>query len=583
MTNIPDKKLPRILIVDDEELIRNLLLSVLGESYECELAVSAEAALGRLGEATFDLVISDINMGGMDGIELARRISATSPETVVMMVSGNEEIDSPIEALRNGAFDYLRKPFNVDQVQVAVERAIRHGSLLVSKRRHEAELETLVAERAERLNYLAYHDPLTGLANRSFFEEKLNDLVANNALGAAVISLSIDRFQGIRDTLGHTQGDRVLVEFAKRLARLNAELIARFEGAEFSVLVHGRDAAAVVDEVFQQVKNPISAGEYEIYITVSVGIDSTQANGDSETLLRNAGAALTRARSLGGNNFQSYTPEMHREDMRRLTLENSLRRALEKHEFELYYQPKVDVNSRQIVGMEALVRWNHPEFGMVPPADFIAIAEENGFIIPLGEWIVAEACRQSKEWHDKGHKLKVAVNLSACQLQQGDLVARVARIIADSGLAPEFLNLEVTESSIMHDPDAASRTLHELRQQGIHISVDDFGTGHSSLGYLKKLPIDVLKIDRSFVSDVTTDRDDAALVMAIIDLAHTLRLKVVAEGVESEDQLAFLHLLRCDEWQGYLFSEPIRAAEFERLLAEDLVFRLSDGHQRSRS
>jgi EAL domain-containing protein (putative c-di-GMP-specific phosphodiesterase class I) len=255
--------------------------------------------------------------------------------------------------------------------------------------------------------------------------------------------------------------------------------------------------------------------------------------------------------------------------MKRLTLENSLRRALERSEFEVYYQPVLDINTKKIVGMEALLRWHHPELGVVQPAEFIPLAEDTGMILPIGEWVLRTACTQSKLWQEAGFApLSVAVNLSARQFEQQNLVEVVARILQETGLNPRDLELELMESSIMQNAEVAVRTLGELKAMGVKIAIDDFGTGYSSLGYLKRLPIDTLKIDRSFVRDVTTDPDDAALVMAIITLAHNLRLKVIAEGVETEDQRRFLHLLRCDEWQGYLFSKPVPVEAFEGLFLQ---------------
>ncbi len=564
----------RILIVDDEPAIRDLLQTILCDEYDCATAESAEEAMVCLDDQVFDLVISDINMSGMSGIELVSRVVAMPVDTVIMVISGNPTIDSPIEAIRSGAFDYIKKPFEIDQVLVAVRRALEHRELLASNRRHENHLEQLVAERTEKLKHLAYHDSLTGLPNRAFFEENLSDLLSrlSDEKRVAVLFLSLDRFQGLRDTLGHTFGGDLLCEVAARLNNLvrNGIVVARFEGDEFALLLSFADPQELTrfaNEVFAVFDLPFQLGEYEMMISASMGIGLFPDHGsDAQTLLKNAGAALSHARKQGGNNYQFYTVEIHKTALKRLALENELRRGLDHGEFELYYQPKIEINSSRIKGMEALIRWNHPDGVVVPPSDFIPAAEETGLIVPMGEWILRTACAQNKVWHDMGFKLELAVNLSPVQFQQADLCDYIKSTVAASGLDPHYLNLEVTEGSIMNNTETAVAILSELRNSGIKISIDDFGTGHSSLGYLKRLPIDVLKIDRSFVTDVTTDQDDAALVMAIITLAHTLRLEVVAEGVETDAQLRFLHLLRCDEWQGYLFSKPVPAAEFERLL-----------------
>lgn len=564
----------RILIVDDEPAIRNLLQSILCDTYTCTTAESAEAALDHLENETFDLVVSDINMGGMSGIELVARIVESSPDTVVMVISGNQTIDSPIEAIRTGAFDYIRKPFDLEQVEISVDRAVAHGALLVSKRRHENELEQLVEERTAKLNYLAYHDSLTGLANRAFFEEKLARALRERQTEApvGVLCVALDRFKGLRDTLGHSLAGKLLVEVAKLLRELRKSevTIARLESDEFAFLLGDKgpdELAAFAEEVQDIFKHPLSVGEYKIFVSASIGISVFPADGsDAQTLLKYAGAALSHAQRHGGNNSQFYTSDIHDRALRLLSLENDLRRALECSEFELYYQPKIDMNTKRLVGMEALVRWNHPDLGLVPPLEFIPAAEATGLIVPMGEWILRTACEQTRLWHDKGFPLHVAVNLSPCQFQQRDLGGVIKQIVEESGLDPGYLNLEVTESSIMNNTEQAIEILGALRRTGIKISVDDFGTGHSSLGYLKHLPIDVLKIDKSFVDDVASNPDDAALVMAVITLAHNLRLTVVAEGVETEEQLKFLELVGCDQWQGYLFSKPVPVDGFEKLL-----------------
>ena len=578
---IADKNNTHILIVDDEPEIRNMICGILSERYTCAVANSAEEALLLLQTEKYGLVISDINMGGMSGLEMVPQVRASAPNTVIMLISGEQNIESAIEAMRVGAFDYIIKPFDFQHVEAAVRRALEHHTLLAAKHRHENHLEELVRQRTAELNHLAYYDALTDLPNRILFEDRLTQaliLAERNRQTLAMLFLSLDGFKKVHDTLGRVMGDRLLQKVAERL-RISAhrgETVARFEGDEFALLLtqvggtEGEDVGAVIFQINESLKLPFLIDEHELFITVSIGISLYPDDGDdAPTLLKNADAALYRAREQGGDNYQFYTADMNAKAMKRLTLENSLRRALERSEFEVYYQPVLDINTRKIVGVEALLRWHHPELGLVQPAEFIPLAEDTGMIVPIGEWVLRTACAQSKSWQSAGFApLSLAVNLSARQFQQQNLAEVVLRILRETGLNAQDLELELTESSIMKNAEVAVRTLGQLQGMGIKIAIDDFGTGYSSLGYLKRLPIDTLKIDRSFVCDITTDPDDAAIVMAIITLAHNLKLKVIAEGVDSEEQLSFLHLLRCDEWQGYLFSEPLPAESFEELLTQ---------------
>jgi diguanylate cyclase (GGDEF)-like protein len=573
MTNANDQT-ARILIVDDEAPIGNLLCEILGESYACTTVESAEEALLRLEKEKFDLVISDINMRGMSGIELIPNVFIFAPDAVVMMLSGNQTIDSAIEAMRLGAFDYLKKPFDFEHVEVAVRRALNHRSLLLEKREYENQLEKLVEQRTAKLNYLTYHDALTDLPNRILFEDRLSQALVSMLEDqiTALLFVSLDSFKEVRNTLGHSLGDELLREVAERLKNCSDKnvTVARFEGDEFALLLaqlRAENIVEITNNIFEALTLPFIVGEHEIFITASIGISvSPDDSRDTQTLLKNAGAAVSRAREQGGNSYQFYTADMHSKALKRLALENNLRRALERDEFEVYYQPKINTNTGKIVGTEALLRWRHPELGLVSPTEFIPLAEETGLIVPIGEWVLRTACVQNNLWKNEGFDLHLAVNLSARQFQQLNLADTIIGIIKETEFHPSYLNLEITESSIMKNAESAIEILGELKKAGIKISIDDFGTGYSSLGYLKRLPIDVLKIDKSFIRDATTNPDDTALVMAIIMLAHNLRLTVVAEGVETEEQLDFLRRLGCDEWQGYLYSKPVSPDIFRKLL-----------------
>ena len=568
-----------ILIIDDVEQIRRLLGELLTD-HECVLAASAEDAWSVLQTRVFDLVLSDINMPGMSGLDLVPQILERSPDTVVVMISGEPGIESAIEALRAGAFDYISKPIDILHVQAAVDRALGHHRLLADKRRYENHLEELVRERTAEIEHLAYYDRLTDLPNRNLFVDR-----CTQALGIAqrdqhqvgVVLVSLDRFKKIAESLSHEAGDVVLSEVANRLRSSirEGDTAAHLEGDEFVLLLTQVDDTDELTDVCLMVneamKQPINLGNQDVYMTVSIGIATFPTNGeDTSVILRNAGAALYRAKKQGGNNYQFYAADMNAQAVKRLALESSLRRAVENQEFITYYQPVVNLTSGDVLGSEALVRWEHPEFGILPPAKFIDLAEDTGLIVDIGDFVLRAACRQTREWQDDGlGRLRIAVNISARHFQQVGFVDRIMEVLLETRLDPACLDLELTETSIMDNAQKATAVLSDIRRLGVRVSIDDFGTGYSSLSYLKSLPIDNLKLDQSFVKGATTDPDDAALVMAIVTLAHNLRLNVVAEGVETDEQLTFLRLLRCDEGQGYLFGRPVPAATFRSTLAAD--------------
>lgn len=569
---------PKILVIDDDKQIRKLILDLFDEVYICREAGSAEEALLVLGEENFDLVISDINMGGMSGLELVPHVSSISPDSIVLMISGQNNIETAIEAMRVGAFDYLMKPFDIRHVEAAVERALKQSSLLKEKRRYKDQLEKLLTERTAEVNRLAYYDTLTGLPNRTLFIDRLEQAVAvaqraDELLG--ILFISLDQLKKVNDTLGHLPGDQLMKQVAARLRSCVTEgdTVARFGGDEFAVMLTHVEVAKDVVETIGSIRTalnpPFDLDGQELFATTSVGVSLFPHDGqESQSLLKNAGSALYRAKKSGGDNYRFYTEDMNTKASKQFALETSLRHAIDNEEFVLHYQPRLAVDTLKITGVEALVRWKHPQLGMVSPAEFIPLAEDSGLILPIGEWVLRTACRQNREWQEKGFDpMRVGVNVSARQFHQQYLAEIVLQILEETGLAPKYLDLELTESSIMSNAQATIDVLTKLKERDVTISIDDFGTGFSSLSYLKRLPIDALKIDQSFVRDVTTDPDDAALVMAIVTLAHNLRLQVVAEGVETEEQLRFLHLLRCDEVQGYLFSKPLPAQALEQMLA----------------
>jgi diguanylate cyclase (GGDEF)-like protein len=394
-----------------------------------------------------------------------------------------------------------------------------------------------------------------------------------------VMLLDLDRFKTINETLGHNLGDRLLVGVAERLLDSVGEgaTLARLTGDEFIFLIPQVES---VDELYQHatrviqsLKDPFHLGTQEVHTSCGLGIVMYPGDGeDSETLLRNAETAMYRAKEQGRNNYQLYTAVMNAKAFKQLLMENSLRRALERNEFIVHYQPQVDLVTRKVIGAEALVRWQHPDLGLVFPTEFIGLAEDTGLIVPLGEWVLKESCRQNKAWQDKGlPPITVAVNLSARQFLQKDLALRVADILKESRLDPQWLGLEITESVALKDADFTLASLHDLRSMGLRLALDDFGTGYSSLSYLKRFPIQTIKIDQSFVRDLATDPNDAAIAAAVMALARSLKLTVVAEGVETEDQLEFLRAQGCRYIQGYLMSHPLPNDEFEHFLAQPQV------------
>jgi len=569
-----------ILIVDDEEPIRNLVSELLSPAHECVAAASVEEALACLKTIDFNLVVSDIDLGVSSGLSLVPRILEQSPETVVIMISGQQSIESAIEAMRVGAFDYITKPFDFRHVQAAVKRGLEHHRLLVGKRQHENHLEELVQQRTAEIEHLAFHDRLTDLPNRFLFADRAEQAIAvaqRDQHLLAVLLVSLDRLRQITDTLGHAAGDIILGQAAARLRTCigDGDTVARFEGDEFAILrtplSQAADAAESAAAISEALKPPFRLGEQDVYVTASIGISVFPSNGqDIATILNNAGAALERARKSGGNNYRFYAAAMNAQAVKRLALETSLREALEKDEFIVHYQPVINLATDAVVGVEALVRWHHPEFGILPPARFIGLAEETGLIIDIGENVLRRACRQTLDWEANGYgRLRMAVNISARHFQQKSFLERVVSILEETGLDANRLELELTETSIMENAAAAAELLGQLRELGVRIAIDDFGTGYSSLSYLKRLPIDTVKLDRSFVGGATTDPNDAALVMAIITLAHNLKLKVIAEGIETEEQKTFLRLLRCNEGQGYLFGKPMPADVFASTLTPD--------------
>ena len=427
-----------------------------------------------------------------------------------------------------------------------------------------------------RLAYLAQFDPLTGLPNRALLADRFSQMIAQagrRGSPLAVLFIDLDQFKAVNDTLGHAGGDGLLKQVALRLqsAVRPGDTVARISGDEFAIvladLARAEDAALVAQKVIDGLGTAVDMDGRELFVTASVGIAAFPADGaDAEALIGAADAAMYRAKQSGRNGYQFFTAQINQRSRARLQLASDLRRALEREEFALFYQPKYLLVSRQPSGAEALLRWKHPERGMVPPSEFIPVLEETGLIVPVGEWAIRRACEDLRNWQSAGSRIgAVSVNLSARQFRQPDLHERIKELVSSSGVDPRLIELEITESQLMQDPHHAIHVMRALCDAGMSIAIDDFGTGYSSLGYLTRFPVSALKVDRSFVSDMSRDKNAATIVRTIIEMAHSLGFTVIAEGVETEEQATLLHLLRCEQAQGYLFARPMPAHELVRL------------------
>ncbi|OGT03875.1 MAG: diguanylate cyclase [Gallionellales bacterium RBG_16_57_15] len=586
-----------LLLVDDEEDISAALARLLRpDGYTILRARSGKEGLELLAQHhEVGVIVSDQRMPEMTGVEFLSRAKELYPKTVRMVLSGYADLNSVTEAINRGAiYKFLTKPWNNDTLCANVLEAFTHHELVLKKERLMQEIQSAndllaqvnlewaaAAEQRDRqIERISHYDSLTGLPNRSLFLDRLEQELAHAQRDerlAAVIFINLDRFKQVNDSFGHPVGDQLLQTVAERLSgQMRAgDTVARMEGDEFGFVLAGlrdvRDASEVAQKVLDDLAhNAISVGNDEVYVTASIGISIYPFDGmGSSALMKNADAALHHAKSEGKSNFQYYTAEMNASAWQRLKLETDLRRALAREEFVLHYQPKVDLASGGIIGMEALLRWQSPERGLVAPGEFIPLLEETGLILPVGEWVLRAACKQARAWQQLGlPAFRIAVNLSALQFRQPDLAGVILDIFRECGLDPRLgtLEMELTESLLMKNTERTIATLNRLHELGIQFSIDDFGTGYSSLSYLKRFPISSLKIDQSFVRNLPHNHDDAAIVGAIIALGHSLGLKVIAEGVETIEQLDYLRTMKCDEMQGYLFSRPVPAEKMTQLL-----------------
>ncbi len=436
-----------------------------------------------------------------------------------------------------------------------------------------------LSEALEMIQKMATHDTLTALPNRALFNETLNHAIAQakrHDRSLALLFMDLDRFKNINDTMGHGVGDRVLQEAARRLAAAvrSSDMVARLGGDEFVLLLEEQhddgDLVEIAQKILESFEPTFTVDGQELALSASLGICTFPGDGeDAATLLSNADIAMYRAKEQGRNRFCFYAAELNTLSQERLSLEAGLRHALDRGEIEVFYQPKIGFGSGRVSGVEALIRWRHPQLGLLLPDRFVPLAEEIGVIIPIGYWTLHRACERARVWQEMGMPLPVAVNLCATQFHERDLVTEIAAILKATGVAPGTIELEITESMVMRDPDRAGQIMETLRAMGVRIAIDDFGTGHSSLGYLKRFPIDRLKVDRSFVRDLPHNGDDVAITRAVIAMAHSLRMTVVAEGVESKDQFELLRAEGCDEFQGYYCRPPLEEEDLLRFLVEE--------------
>ena len=546
----------KILAIEDNSEDAQFLRACLGrqsfKAIELTQVSNVKDALASMAAQAFDVILLDLNLPDASGHECVEKVQHASPETPIVVLSGQGDEDYAVEILNRGVQDYLVKWEGDGRI---ILRSIRYA---VERKRAES-----------RLNYLASYDSLTGVPNRQYFQDQLDRATrrarrSRRKLG--VLFLDLDRFKIVNDTLGHKAGDELLKVVVARLGAVirSGDLLARLGGDEFAVLLEDirgplelESAAAKILSAFEE---PFEIDGRVFTITASVGITVYPSdNHDPLALLNNADIAMYQAKDLGRNNFKFFTQTMHEEIIRYHLLESDLKIALDHSQFEILYQPQVKLADRKMYACEALLRWNHPERGVVGPDDFISIAEENGYIVPIGLWLLERVCRQLREWERAGLPLpRIGINVSPQHFHQADFHRQVEATLERHAIPPSLLELELTEGSLMKDTDEIQRCLGALKAIGVRLAIDDFGTGYSCLSYLKQFPIDVLKIDRSFVSDIGVSEDGQAICGVILSIAKQLGLDSVAEGIENERQLNFLVEQGCEYAQGFYFGRPMK-------------------------
>lgn len=561
--------------------------------FELDFATQGKEGVERVREARaaarpYAVAFVDMRMPpGWDGLETIERLWAIDPNVQVVICSAHSDYDWMELTQRLGHADKLlivKKPFEPIEIQQCAQALTCKWQNERVVERHVETLEQLVTVRTQgleaankQLRHLATHDALTGLPNRVLLDDRIGQAIAQakrDGHSFAVMMVDVDRFKSVNDSLGHAAGDELLQELARRLTAVvrSVDSVVRLGGDEFVVILNPiasvEDGEHAAGRVIEALKPTMRLADVDVHVTLSVGIAFYPADAStSETLISRADAAMYCAKAGGRNHWQRFTAAMDMPTQDRIRLERDLHQAVVLGQFELQYQPKIDIVTGRVRSAEALIRWRHPERGVLPPGEFIPLAEECGLITEIGRWVLREACRQVKEWQGQGlAPVRVAVNLSASQFRDGRLLQTISDALAAVQLDPQFLEVELTETTVMSSPEDSVSILEQLSRMGVIVSVDDFGTGYSSMSYLRRFPIDVLKIDQSFISEILTRPEDVSIVKAIVSLAHSLRLKVVAEGVETVEQLEILKSLHCDQYQGFHFSTPLPAASFAGIL-----------------
>jgi len=561
---IMENPLPRkgnVLIADDDPSILLLLRHILTEdNYDVTEAASGLEAIELCREFTYDLAILDFVMPNVDGITACKEISFQIPNPPPVLIITSLDDDASVNlAFDAGAVDYVTKPINWSVFKQRVKRIVSGE------------------QNRQKVRQLEYHDALTGLPNRSLLLDRLESAILRaqrNEDMIALLMVDIDNLKLINETLGHHNGDKIIQSVASRLSKAirDTDTLSRSGGDEFNMIVENihqlEDVGAMAAKFSRAIEHKLTIQDQEIHIKASIGISVYPQDGTNiGSLLSHADAALYRAKDKGGNAYDFYSPELSKKANRRLSLENSLRKAIENDHLVMYYQPKINLSTGIASGMEALVRWDHPEQGIIPPDEFIPVAEETGLIIPLGQQVIEKSCAQFKKWLDADIPVNnISINVSARQFREQDLVSIFKECLNQHKLDARNIELELTESTLLKNEGNAEEILNQIHDMGITISIDDFGTGYASLAYLKRLPIDILKIDRSFTDGILHDPDDIAIVNAIYGLARGLGLKLVAEGIETSEQLEKLTEMGIDYGQGYFWSPPLPSEKYLGLL-----------------